>query len=182
MTRGVIHPIKAHYRARLNRVLLATEVNSVTLYMALCMVRAAWTIDVKEDVIRSAWVHTGLLAGPVEETQIGANADDDGHLLQEDANLAKIEDNEEIVMENLEVDIDRILDEQMQETEENSDDTENPIPPPSTAQCLTMLQSVKALFMTSTGEIPDSLLQVEDELMRLPQSQSHITDSFSRGM
>ena len=74
----------------------------------------------------------------------------------------------------------------MQETEENEeendDDTENPISPPSTAQCFTMLQTVKARFMASTGEIPDSILQVEDELMHLPQSQSHITDSFSPGM
>ena len=170
---GVIRSIKAHYRGPLNRVLLATEVNGVSLYMALCMVRAAWTIDVKEDVIRNAWVHTGLLAGPVEETQIGANVDDDGRLLQEDANLAEIEDNEAIVMEYLEVDNDRILDEQMQETEENDDDTESPIPPPSTAQCFTMLQSVKARFMASTGEIPDSLLQVEDKLMRLPHSKPY---------
>ena len=131
---GVIRSIKVHYRARLNRVLLATEVNGISLYMALSMVRAAWTIDVKKDVIRNAWVHTGLLAGLVEETQIEANA----------------EENEE----------------------ENDDGTENLIPPPSTAQCFTMLQSVKARFMASTGEIPDSLLQVEDELMRLPQSQA----------
>ena len=53
------------------------------------------------------------------------------------SNFAEIEDNEAIVMKNLEVDIDRILDEQMQETEEyeeeNDDDTENPIPSSSTA-------------------------------------------------
>ena len=174
---GCIRSLKAHYRRRLTGLVMHKEAKDVSLYEKLLMFRAAWTMDVSDTVVRNAWAKSGLLAceaGECEESEKPLNSDK----TDLDA-LADKEDNE-VIMEAATSDpdiiVDRIINEKADaENDWESDDEESGIPlpaVPTTAEARKMIDHLKAKFIAAYGEIPDSLLDVENRINHIPSKQA----------
>ena len=53
---------------------------------------------------------------------------------------------------------------------------------PSLQHCINLLKQVEHHFIVSIGEMPNSLIILQSELLRLPETQSKITDFFRKDL
>ena len=170
---GVIRSLKASYREKLARLLLTKEAKKVSLYEGLMMVRASWS-NVTEQVVRNCWKKSGLT---FEES-----AAEVVEMFPEEVDRMADYEDQEPVAEEPETNLDVILAEmhpcEIDEPMSESDEEEPEPTLPTTTECLAFLRQIRNRFIFSTGEAPDSIIELEQGLMRLPQKQPVITDFF----
>ena len=63
---------------------------------------------------------------------------------------------------------------------ESESETEDNEPLPSTSECVAMLKQLKRRFIFSTGYVPNSVIETEEALLKLPLKQANITDFFKQ--
>ena len=182
---GVIRSLKARYRKRLVRLAVHKSAEKVSLYESLTMLRASWN-DVSVETVRNCWRKAGILtdtADTHDENEDSLPTDDTSAdiLAMEDVEYKEAVAAQPVVdFEEFMREIEGVCSEEEDIKGESESETEDNEPLPSTSECVAMLKQLKRRFIFSTGYVPDSVIETEEALLKLPLKQANITDFFKQ--
>ena len=181
---GIIRSLKATYRRRLEKFMLAqTRTQKIDLYKALMMLRVSWE-DVTVVTIQKSWKKSSIF---VQNTQMESGEDPE----DETINGGEIEDIEDTssIFPPQEADLENLLN--LVEEEEKLEDVNKDEDPEydnieekevkqvkSTLECLDYLKEIHNRFVTAGMEPPLGIANLEDKLRSLPKHQSYLTDFY----
>ena len=143
------------------------------------MLRVAWTVDVSETVVKNACIKSGLLGAG----EAGKPEENDKPEEPERTDLDSLADevDDEVIMEPTDSDPDIIVERLINETVDLENNSESdydeetgipfPVTPPS-AEARKMIDQVKAKIIAAHGEVPDSLLDIENRINHIPLRQA----------